>query len=146
MKSQTWRILLAEDNVADALLIEEAMRRRALPYVVDHYLSAREAIRAVETAGLDGRPTPDLMLLDYNLPGGQGPDILAAARGNPNLTSVPKAIISSFLRPDELTEVAEMGATCVILKPSGLNEFFSQVGTRIEELLNVSGQSRPAMS
>jgi CheY-like chemotaxis protein len=139
MKDQQWRILLAEDNVADALLIEEAMRRKSLTCVVDHYLSAREAIRAVETAGQDGSPTPDLMLLDYNLPGGQGPDILAAARGNPNLTSVPKAIISSFLRPDELTEVKEMGVTCVILKPSGLNEFFSQVGARIEELLTAGG-------
>jgi two-component system, chemotaxis family, response regulator Rcp1 len=137
MKVQQWRILLAEDNVADAMLIEEAMKRRSVPYEIDHYLTATDAILAVTSAGVDGRPTPDLILLDYNLPGGQGLDILAAARGNPNLRAVPKAIISSFLRTDELHQATEMGALCVIGKPSSLNDFLSQVGTKIEELLDL---------
>jgi CheY-like chemotaxis protein len=137
MKDRRWRILLAEDNAADALLIQEAMRRRSLACDVDHYLTAPDAIQAIAAAGSGNRPVPDLVLLDYNLPGGHGLDILAAASHNPTLGGVPKAIISSFLLPDELDQAKRMGASCVISKPSNLNEFFSKVGSKIEELLHV---------
>jgi CheY-like chemotaxis protein len=136
-KAHRWRILLAEDNAADALLIEEALRRRGLACQFDHYLTAPDAIRAIESAGRGGKPLPDLILLDYNLPGGHGLDILSAVAQNPDLKCVPKAIVSSFLLPDELDLALSMGARCVIAKPSNLNEFFSQVGSKIEELLNV---------
>ena len=138
MKTECYRILLVEDNLADVLLIEETLRRRCIAYVVDHYLSASSAIHAVKTAGADGGPVPDLMLLDYNIPGGQGRDILAAARGNSHLAAVPCAIVSSCLGPQELKEVTRLGATCVILKPSSFDEFLSQVGEAIEKLLRTA--------
>jgi chemotaxis family two-component system response regulator Rcp1 len=135
-----WRILLAEDNAADAMLIEESMRRRSIQCALEHYMTAPDAIRAIEAAGHGAAPIPDLVLLDYNLPGGHGLDILSAISRNPYLKDVPKAIVSSFLLPDELDLALKMGANCVISKPTNLNEFFEQVGSKIEELLNVGCQ------
>jgi CheY-like chemotaxis protein len=133
------RILLAEDNNADVWLIEEALRRQSLAFQLDHHLTAADAIEAVKKCGFNGSPIPDLVLLDYNLPGGQGLEILTAAAANPNLTGVPKAILSSFLRPNELQDVITMGASCFIPKPASLAEFLSDVGTKVVYLLNGNG-------
>jgi CheY-like chemotaxis protein len=135
------RILLAEDNNADVWLIEEALRRQSLAFQLDHHLTAAQAIDAVKKCGFDGAPVPDLILLDYNLPGGQGLEILQAAAANPNLSGQPKAILSSFLRPNELEDVIGMGALCFIPKPSSLAEFLHDVGTKVVELLNTNSAS-----
>jgi CheY-like chemotaxis protein len=136
------RILVAEDNNADVWLIEEALKRQSLAFQLDHYLTAATAIDAVKTCGAGGSPVPDLLLLDYNLPGGQGLEILAAAAANPNLTDVPKAILSSFLRPDEFQDAIRMGASCFIPKPASLTEFLRDVGTKVVDLLYPAGASK----
>jgi two-component system, chemotaxis family, response regulator Rcp1 len=136
IKDRSVRILLAEDNKADVWLIEEALRRQSLDYQLDHHLTAPEAIDAVKQCGVGGSPVPQLLLLDYNLPGGQGLDILTAAAANPNLAGVPKAILSSFLKPDELQDAIRMGASCFIAKPTNLADFLRDVGTKVVDLLN----------
>lgn len=138
MTTDQMRIFLAEDNVADVWLIEEALRRRLLAYELDHYLTAEQAIDAALICGSEGHPVPDLILLDYNLPRGNGSEILAAAAKNLKLADVPKAILSSSLRPAEIQEARQLGATRFITKPAELEDFFREVGTAIEELLHGS--------
>ena len=139
MRTGLIRIFLAEDNSADVLLIEEALKRQSLAYEIDHYETAEEAVRAASACGFGDAPIPDLFLLDYNLPGGQGSDVLAATSANPRLAGVPKAILSSFLRPSELRQAQEMGASCFIAKPANLKDFLKDVGEKVTELLKTGG-------
>jgi CheY-like chemotaxis protein len=141
MKKELVRIFLAEDNSADVLLIEEALTRQSLNYAIEHYETAEDAVRAASTCGQGDTPVPDLLLLDYNLPGGQGSDVLAAAAANPRLAGVPKAILSSFLRPAELKQAQEMGVSCFIAKPANLTDFLRDVGERVTQLLQLSGKA-----
>jgi CheY-like chemotaxis protein len=133
----TVRIFLAEDNLGDVWLIEEALKRQSLNFTFDYYSTAEEAIHAVNTCGNTGRPVPDLMLLDYNLPRGHGCDVLEAAAKNPKLASVPKAIVTSFLQPDEITNALQLGASCFITKPADLEQFFEDIGGKVSELLRL---------
>ena len=135
MKNQRIRIYLAEDNAADVWLIEESLRRRSISFEIENFTTAPEAIAAVSKYGNEDTPAPDLMLLDYNLPGGHGGDILASAARNPHLSLVPKAIVTSFLQPNEVKAVIDLGAHCVIHKPAGLEEFMSEVGGQVEALI-----------
>ena len=86
----------------------------------------------------------DLMMLDYNLPRGNGSDILAAASHNPKLAAVPKVIVTSFLQAEELAQALELGASCLITKPVDFEAFMSDVGAKIAELLQTG--RRPAAS
>jgi CheY-like chemotaxis protein len=129
------RIFLAEDNLADVWLIEEALKRQSLAFELDHYLTAEQAINAAETCGSDGFPLPDLLLLDYNLPRGNGSEILAAAARNPRLANVPKAILSSSLQPAEQQEARRLGASWFLTKPANLADFLREVGTAVAEML-----------
>jgi len=136
MKTEQLRIFLAEDNQADVLLIEEALKRQVLTFQLDHYSTAEQAVNAAQNCGAEGGcPIPDLMLLDYNLPRGHGGDILAAAAANPMLADVPKAILSSSLRPAEMQEARRLGAVRFITKPANLADFFREVGTAVKELV-----------
>jgi len=135
------RIFLAEDNLGDVVLIEEALRRQSLVCDIDHYVNAEDAIRAVEVCGTAGSPVPDLMMLDYNLPRGNGSDILAAAGHNPKLANVPKVIVTSFLQADELAQALELGASCLITKPVDFESFMRDVGAKIAELLKAGEES-----
>lgn len=134
------RILLAEDSDADVWLIREALRRHSLECELEHYATAAEAIRAIERCGEDGS-IPDLILLDYNLPTGDGSEILAAAAANPRLSEVPKAILSSYMRPQELARVLQLGAARFISKPANLHEFLDVVGGSVKDLLKPSCQT-----
>jgi CheY-like chemotaxis protein len=144
MKTERLRIFLAEDNLADVLLIEEALKRQVLTFELDHYSTAEQAVDAAHTCGAEGGcPIPDLMLLDYNLPRGHGGDILAAAATNPRLAGVPKAILSSSLRPAEMQDARRLGAIRFITKPANLADFFKEVGTAVAELLKGARSATP---
>ena len=78
-------------------------------------------------------------MLDYNLPRGNGSDILAVAGRNPKLAAVPKVIVTSFLQADELAQALELGASCLITKPVDFESFMRDVGAKIAELLQTGG-------
>jgi two-component system, chemotaxis family, response regulator Rcp1 len=134
------RILIAEDNAADVWLIREALKRQSIPSEIEHYTTAEEAIRAIGRCGGEAS-IPDLILLDYNLPTGDGGEVLAAAASNPHLAEVPKAILSSHMRPHELDLMLRLGACRFISKPANLHEFLSVVGRTVHELLKGSCES-----
>jgi len=140
-RSEPWRIFLAEDNQGDVWLVQEALRRQAIEFSLDHHATVEDAIRGARECGSNGAPVPHIILLDYNLPRGHGGDILAAVGENPRLAGVPKVILTSFLRPAELQEARRLGANCVITKPASLNEFLSEVGGKVVELVRSHSQT-----
>jgi CheY-like chemotaxis protein len=132
------RVFLAEDNLSDVWLVEEALKRQSLDYCLDLYSTAEEAISAAKACGSADAEIPDLMLVDFNLPRGDGRDVLAAAASNPKLDQVPKVVMSSFLRQEEMEQALQLGARCFIPKPAGLDAFLTTVGTKVTELLDLS--------
>lgn len=132
------RILLAEDNPADVWLIREALKRQAIACCIDNYATAADAIEAVLRCGAENAPIPDLILVDVNLPAGHGSEVLEAAASNPQLAEVPKAVLSSYMRPQEQAKMRALGALCFIPKPAPLHEFLQVVGTQVGALLRPS--------
>ena len=133
--SRKIRVFLAEDNSADVWLIEEALTRQRLDFSLEHYSTAEDAINGARQCGSNNSPVPDLMLVDFNLPRGDGRDVLAAAASNPKLAFVPKIVISSFLRPEETEQALRLGANCFLAKPTDLDSFLTTVGSKVKELL-----------
>jgi CheY-like chemotaxis protein len=128
------RVFLVEDNPADVWLIEECLRRRSIASAMEQYSTAEDAVQALAIAG-GVAGIPDLMLIDFNLPCGHGLSVLEAAARNPALEMVPKAILSSFLTPEESARAGALGVRVVVQKPSSLEGFMQEVGGAIEELL-----------
>jgi two-component system response regulator len=132
------RVFLAEDNAADVWLIEEALKRQSIDVCLQVYSTAEDAVNAALACGNGDHPVPDVMLFDFNLPRGDGREILIAAASNPNLAGVPRAVMSSFLREEEMQQALVLGASCIIPKPASLDAFLTTVGTHVMDLLNIS--------
>ena len=132
------RVFLAEDNLADVWLVEEALKRQSLDYSLQIYSNAEDAIKAAKTCGYGSDSIPDVMLVDFNLPRGDGRDVLTAAASNPMLDAVPKVVMSSFLREEEMEQALQLGARCFIPKPASLDEFLATVGETLTELIGAA--------
>ncbi len=111
------RILLVEDNQADAILIKEALRqadvREAVDVVTDG-VQALEHLRAAEEP-------PSLMLLDLNLPRMDGREVLAAVKGDDELKSIPVIILTTSSAPPDIAFAYRHHANSYVRKPLGLD-------------------------
>lgn len=125
------RILLVEDNPADAYLVEEALRTHGVAYEIHWVRDGEQAIATIAAGDFD---LPDLVLLDLNLPRVDGKEVLTRIRQIPELAGTPVAIMTSSDSPQDRREMAELGASCYIKKPPTLDEFL-QVGGMIKTLL-----------
>jgi CheY-like chemotaxis protein len=133
------RLVLIEDNPADVLLVREAIRESGLAVELVSYPDVPEAIAGLENTA---NPLPDAILMDLNLPKGEGMTVIRTLRVSERLRGVPLAILTSSQSPRDLEQAEKLSVRWYIHKPSTLNEFLLTVGNAICELLGSTAQSR----
>lgn len=105
--SQRPIILVVDDDAPILLLMRNLLREFGFDAV-----TADNGPRALEEAR---RTKPDLMLVDRNMPGMTGDELLQLLRSEDGLSQVPILILSG--EPLEPSEVQRLGATGAVLKP-----------------------------
>lgn len=122
------RILLVEDLSADALLLREALRDVGLGGDLMLAADGRHALDELRS----GRPLPNLVLLDLNLPGISGRDVLDGIRGDPRLRELPVVVLSTSASPDDVSFAYAHRANAYVRKPNGF-EALSVVARAIRD-------------
>lgn len=93
------KLLLVEDDEADILLAKRAFQRANIWNPVDVVRNGQEALDYLHNAGpyadKSKFPRPGLILLDLNLPGIDGREVLDRMHKDPALKSVPVVIVST---------------------------------------------------
>ncbi|MGA9528692.1 MAG: response regulator [Terriglobales bacterium] len=118
------RVLLVEDNPADADLTRESFATSALPVELTVAINGQEAIECVHKRGrYASAPTPDLILLDLNLPGMDGIGVLTEIKQDAELRSIPVAIFTSSTAPRDIARSYRLGANCYVVKPIDFKSF-----------------------
>ena len=132
--------LLAEDNRADVLMIEEAIITYHLPvdlHVVDDGEKASEFIDRIDA---DANATcPDLLLLDLNLPRRSGVEVLEHLRNSRRCKDIPVLIITSGNLAKERAAITRLGADGYFRKSPKYEEFL-KVGEAIKAILDQRGK------
>jgi CheY-like chemotaxis protein len=67
-------------------------------------------------------PNPDLVLLDLNLPGTDGREVLTIIKTTDSLKTIPVAILSTSANPKDVASCYESGANSYMLKPMKIDE------------------------
>lgn len=123
------QILVVEDQAATADLILEVLRGEGYEaQTVDTLAKARARIK---------KTPPELMILDRNLPDGDGVDLLAEIRADAKLAGTPIIILTA--KKDVADKVAGLrtGADDYVAKPFNTEELVA----RVAALLRRSGKS-----
>jgi chemotaxis family two-component system response regulator Rcp1 len=121
-------ILLVEDSPADIALTEEALEDSKLwnkLHVVTDGEAAMDFLR--KTGTYASAPTPDLILLDLNLPKKNGREVLAELRADPRFTHLPVVIMTVSRDEQDVFESYRLHANCYIKKPVEFGEFITVV-------------------
>lgn len=126
-------VLLIEDNPGDVSLVRSAFAEVKPDVHITVVQAGDQAMAHLRHAGEPGHaPRPNLILLDLNLPGRDGMEVLAEIKGDHALRQIPVVVMTSS-RSDMDTYVAyDLGANCYLVKPFDFGHLRELV-RRIEE-------------
>ena len=113
-------IFYVEDDQDFAFILEHAMKEVREDLTLSVVEDGRDAIQTLEKFAED-KNRPKLILLDLNLPGLSGLDILKRIKEIPYLRFIPVILFSTSDDPIDVRASYEFGANAYITKPSGYN-------------------------
>ena len=108
-------VLIVEDNPGDVDLLLEC-----LDPIGAHTTIARNGCEALELLRRSDSLDIDLVLLDVNLPGMNGPEVLQEIRSDSRLRMTPVIVLSHSVQGCDVEAMYRLGANCYIRKPETL--------------------------
>ena len=125
MSGELRTILVVEDERNDVFFLEYAFQGAGITNPLQAVADGQEAIDYLAGQGAfsDRKqyPLPCLLLLDLNMPGKSGFDVLRWIRQQPNLKSLKVVVVSGSNQEADMATARSLGITDYIIKPSGLH-------------------------
>lgn len=124
-------ILLVEDDPGHARLIERNLRRVGLTQEMTRIEDGQQALDYFfpnDTSS--GRPTDDMplvILLDLNLPGADGYQVLERLKSNDRTKHIPVFILSSTDERRDIERCYALGCNAYLIKPVDYEQFASAI-------------------
>jgi CheY-like chemotaxis protein len=117
-------VLYVEDEENDAYLVRLWLQKMEAGLPLHIIENGPQAIRYLSSAGSAqdnaSHPLPCLVLLDLNLPGISGFEVLAWIRSQPRMKELAVVIFSSSNKPEDQERARELGANDYVVKPVDL--------------------------
>jgi two-component system, chemotaxis family, response regulator Rcp1 len=122
--NKTFNILLAEDNPADIKLTAKMFEALKASYRLDVVNDGVELVEYLLKMGSHSNAvTPDLILLDLNLPRKDGREVLREIKSHPKLKRIPVIVLSTSSAETDIVDCYDHHANCFIKKPIQLENF-----------------------
>lgn len=122
------RILLVEDNPGDAWMTEEALKDGPVPVevlILEDGQAALDHLRG-QASSPEG-VLPHIVLLDLNLPGKSGFEVLEEVRCDARLAHLPIIILSSSTYPEDVERAYRLHANCYVAKAETFERLIREV-------------------
>jgi CheY-like chemotaxis protein len=127
MKKQV-KILLVEDNEGDIVLTLEALKVAKVANSVEVVRDGEAALQYLRKEGIyKEKETPDLILLDINLPKLDGLEVLMEIKNDAVLTITPVVILTTSDSEIDIFKSYQQHANCFITKPVDFQKFIEVV-------------------
>lgn len=118
MDKKPIRILLVEDNPADVELTRNAFKEAKIAHHLEVAEDGEEALALLRRVGpCLGTEPPDLVLLDLNLPGTDGKEILKTIKQEDALRRIPVVVLTSSASPQDVVQCYDLFASAYVVKP-----------------------------
>jgi|ERR1700722_830973 chemotaxis family two-component system response regulator Rcp1 len=121
-------ILLAEDNDNDVELTRQGFKRARLMVNLHRVGNGEECMAFLRKQGkYSNAPTPDLILLDLNMPKMGGEQVLTEMLKEDSLRSLPVVILTTSEQAEEVLKMYKMRCSSYIVKPVDFEQFLKVV-------------------
>jgi two-component system response regulator len=126
-------ILLVEDNLDDAELTIDALRKKNLASAITHVEDGEEALEFLfaegRFAGRNSIQQPKLILLDLKMPKLSGLEVLKIIKSDKRTSKIPVVVLTSSKEEPDIQEAYALGANSYIVKPVTFEKFADVVAT-----------------
>ena len=123
-RSRPAEILLVEDNENDVILTREGFRKSELTVELRHVKDGVECMAFLRKQGRYATaPTPDLILLDLNLPRMDGRAVLADLVHDEKLRHLPVVILTTSAEEQEILRMYQLRCSSYLVKPVDFDQF-----------------------
>ena len=125
---KTINILLVEDNPGDIRLTKEVLKEGKIRNELHVVMDGEEAIFYLKKTGkYKEADTPDIILLDLNLPKKDGREVLAEIKTDPELMLIPVIVLTTSESEQDILNMYSHHANCYITKPVDFNQFINVI-------------------
>ena len=111
-----FEVFLAEDNLDHAHLATECLRSGKPDIDIGHFPDGPSLLSALKARTDCGRVMPNLLLLDLNMPGMDGFEVLATIKKNTALRSIPVVVISTSKMVEDIRRALLLNANSYSVK------------------------------
>ncbi len=121
-------ILLIEDSPSDANLTMQSLEQAKITNRL-HWVEEGEAAMdfLYQRGEYINAPRPDLIVLDLNLPGMDGREILAEVKADPDLRRIPVVVLTTSSNEEDVLRSYDLNANCYVTKPFNVQQFIQVV-------------------
>ena len=121
-------VLLVEDDPGDVLMTREAFDENKVANRLAVVSDGESAMAYLRKEGpYADAPTPDLVLLDLNLPRMDGREVLAAMKGDQALRSIPVVVLTTSEAEEDVLRSYALHANAYVTKPVDFERFIDVV-------------------
>lgn len=121
-------ILLVEDNDGDIVLTMQALKKANVTNGVTVAKDGDEALKYLRKSGrFQQAQTPDLILLDINLPKIDGIEVLTEIKNDETLKTIPVVMLTTSDAENDIIRSYNNHANCYITKPVDFKKFIDVV-------------------
>lgn len=122
------RLLLVEDDLADIELTQNGVQRSHAAIDLDWVVDGQSALSYLLQEGeYQQKSPPSMILLDLNLPGIHGLQVLETIKNNDAFRMIPVIIFTTSDADKDIQRAYELGANCFIQKPTSLSQYISTI-------------------
>lgn len=132
-------VLLVEDNEGDILLTKDALMEGRLVKKITVIKNGKDAIRfLLKQDKFVEAETPDLVLLDINLPLKSGHEVLEIIKNHPDTKKIPIIILTTSSSTTDINSSYSAHANCYVTKPVDVDGFLNAVAAIEDFWLNLA--------
>ena len=127
-ESQPIEVLLVEDDPGDVLMTQEAFHDYKVSNNLTVITNGEDALAYLRKQGeYADATTPDLVLLDLNLPRRDGREVLREVKADPALRRIPVVVLTTSGAEEDVLASYDLHANAYVRKPVDFEQFVSAV-------------------
>ncbi|MEH2061792.1 MAG: response regulator [Nostoc sp.] len=139
---QTPLLLIVEDSNEDFEALQRFLRKSHISIPIHRCVSGEQALAFLYRTGKyverESSPRPGLIVLDLNLPGTDGREVLHRIKHDDNLNMIPVVVFTTSNNPKDIEVCYRSGVNSYIVKPINFSQLKRDIQLLVEYWFEVT--------